>query len=57
MSEEVTNVLLPLETCNKVLQYLSSRPYAEVAELITEFQSKANVVEPKPEQVLESDGE
>lgn len=30
-----------VDTLNKVLQHLSSRPYAEVAQLIAEIQSQA----------------
>ena len=38
-------VTLPLETINKVLQFLASQPYGTVAELISEVQKDAQVVE------------
>lgn len=45
MSEAKQFVTLPIETVNSVLQYLASRPYAEVAEVITKLQSEAQVTE------------
>ncbi len=33
--------ILPTDTINKILNYLSSRPYSEVAVLIKEIQSQA----------------
>lgn len=33
--------ILPTDTVNKVLNYLASRPYSEVAALVKEIQSNA----------------
>ena len=38
-------VTLPLETLNKLLQYMANQPYGNVAELIQEVQNDAQVVE------------
>lgn len=42
-------VTLPIETLNKALQFISSQPYAQVAELINEIQSNAQVTESEAE--------
>ena len=51
MSNETSGqkVLLPLDTVNKVMQFMATRPYAEVAELISELQQNAEVVESEAE--------
>jgi len=41
---------LPVETVNKVLNFLASRPYTEVAELIAEVQQKSEILEPPVEE-------
>lgn len=42
---------IPLDTANAVLQYLATRPYADVADLITKFNS-GKVAEEKAEEVV-----
>jgi hypothetical protein len=40
------NVKLPVETVNKVLNFLASMPYSQVSELINEVQRNAEIIEP-----------
>lgn len=35
--------VIPVETINRVLNYLASQPYAQVAELISDVQAKAKI--------------
>ena len=52
------NVVLPLETLNKVLQFVAAQPYSQVAELVQELQQNAQVVEGDTDAVEEpSDAE
>jgi hypothetical protein len=41
---------VPVETVNKVLNFLASLPYSQVAELITEIQQKSEIIEPTVEE-------
>ena len=50
-------VTLPLETINKVLQFLANQPYGTVAELISEVQKDAQVVESEEPEVESPDAE
>lgn len=40
---------LPVETVNATLEYLATKPYREVAHLISMLHSGQSVEEPKPE--------
>lgn len=42
-----TQVKLPVDVVNRVLSFLATRPYTEVAELISEVQSAAVVDDSK----------
>ena len=46
---EDQSVILPLSVVNKTMQFMATRPYAEVAELISELQQSAQVVESEAE--------
>jgi hypothetical protein len=39
------NAVLPLELMEAILQYIGTRPYTEVAQIIQEVQTKVQVVE------------
>ena len=39
------NAVLPLELMEAILQYIGTRPYTEVAQIIQEVQSKVQVVD------------
>ena len=41
--EQVQIATIPVEVLNKVLQYLSTKPYIEVTELINDIQSQVKV--------------
>ena len=45
--EEVKNqnAVLPLQLMEAILQYIGTRPYTEVAQIIQEVQSKVQVVD------------
>lgn len=43
--KQPTHITYKIETINKVLQYLSSRPYAEVFQLVAAIQSEGKVQE------------
>jgi len=47
-------VVLPLDTLNKVLQFVAAQPYSQVAELVKELQENAQVVEGDDDAVEES---
>jgi hypothetical protein len=43
MKEEVQIATIPVQVLNSVLQYLSTKPYVEVAELINGIQTEVKV--------------
>lgn len=43
--EAPKEVIMPVETANKVLAYLATKPYNEVAQLINEVQQSARPYE------------
>ena len=44
-NETVKMVTLPLDLMEKVLQFIGTRPYTEVASLIAEVQNKIEITE------------
>ena len=47
------SVTIDINLANAVLSYLATRPYNEVAGLISEFQKQAQGSQPEPEAVAE----
>jgi hypothetical protein len=43
MQEEVQMATIPVQVLNSMLQYLSTKPYVEVAELINAIQTQVKV--------------
>ena len=50
-------VLLPVDLFNKVVEYLSTRPYNEVASAIEEIRQAAKVIDVPKEETQNADGE
>ena len=44
MSEQNQGIVLPMDLFNKIVDYLSSRPYKEVSMAIEEIRTSAQVV-------------
>lgn len=40
----MSNAVLPVEVVNKVLSFMANQPYSQVAELIDEIKSSAQIV-------------
>lgn len=51
-----TKIELTLNLVNGILQYLGTRPYAEVFPIVQEIQAQAMPQVPMPEQATESAG-
>ena len=55
-NETVKVVTLPLDLMEKVLQFIGTRPYTEVASLIAEVQNKIEITEvPSGEEVSDAE--
>jgi len=53
--EEKKLVVLSIDTINSILNYLASRPYSEVNELMGLVQDDAKVIDPSPTPQAEED--
>lgn len=55
-NETVKMVTLPLDLMEKVLQFIGTRPYTEVASLISEVQNQIQITEvPSDEEVSDAE--
>jgi len=45
----MNNVMIPVDTYNKLMEYIVKRPYYEVKGLIEEVSNAARTCEPSPE--------
>jgi hypothetical protein len=45
------NITLPIDLVNAILQYMASRPYGEVFQIVGAIQAEASKQAPKPEVV------
>ena len=58
MSEENKSVIMPVGVFNSITEYLSSRPYREVNQIIEEIRSTTQLVDvPQAEETQDAEGE